>query len=673
MAYVTLTDVCKVFKGRDGGYFKALQGVNLDVNEGEFVSLVGHSGCGKSTVLNLVAGLLPVSSGVIRVKEQEVKGPGPDRMVAFQNHSLLPWLTLRQNIALAVDQVHHQKSSRERAEMVTEHLAMVKLTAAADRLPGQVSGGMKQRCGIARALSTQPKVLLLDEPFGALDALTRATLQDELVRIWEAHRITVLMVTHDVDEALLLSDKIVLMSNGPAAKVADVMTVELARPRHRLKVVDDPNYYRQRGELHYFLNKCKREKAKPARTVHSVSSTGALLPSGLEKEELVLGFVPLLDCAPFAVAEAEGLFAQHNLKVQLSREPSWRAISDGVREGRLDAAHMVAGMPLSETLGVGGRERFSVVTALTLSRGGNAITFGWELQAAGVTSRETLARYIARLQEQGKPRLTFGVVHAASMQNLLLRDWLAGAGIDASRDLTLTVIPPPQMVANLEQGNIAAYCVGEPWNVRAVKKGLGFVPVTDADIWARHPEKVLGVSEAWAAAHPRTHQALLKALLAACRLCDDVEYRAQKLPGLLADRRFVGGDPEDVAACLTGPYPSGAEEPQRIPEFVQFFTDGANLCRTNETAWLLAQMCRWGQTEAPTEWTSLVTRHYQEVPLREAAAALGIELPAQAAHAITLDGCMSFEPASPEHYLRSVLIPEQSKVAAAVLPGEEAA
>lgn len=217
------------------GEFIALKNVNFQIEEGEFISLIGHSGCGKSTVLNLVAGLhLPTDGGVI-VDGREVAGPGPDRAVVFQNHSLLPWLTVYENVELAVKQIAKGKGKHWVREQVHHYLDLIQMSHASDKKPDEISGGMKQRVGIARALALQPKVLLMDEPFGALDALTRAHLQDSLMRIQAELKNTVIMITHDVDEAVLLSDKIVMMTNGPAATIGEVLDINLPRPRDRVR------------------------------------------------------------------------------------------------------------------------------------------------------------------------------------------------------------------------------------------------------------------------------------------------------------------------------------------------------------------------------------------------------------------------------------------------------
>lgn len=231
-----------------------LQNINLQVRKGEFVSLIGHSGCGKSTLLNLMAGLLMPTSGSLICAGREISGPGPDRGMVFQNHSLLPWLTCAGNVYLAVEKVFGEKEKKSQLkERTAAALALVGLTAAADKLPREISGGMKQRVGIARALAMEPAVLLMDEPFGALDALTRARLQDELLQIVARTGSTVVMVTHDIDEAVLLSDRIVMMTNGPAATIGEILSVDLPRPRDRLALAENPRYLHCRSAVLEFL------------------------------------------------------------------------------------------------------------------------------------------------------------------------------------------------------------------------------------------------------------------------------------------------------------------------------------------------------------------------------------------------------------------------------------
>jgi len=251
--YVLVEDVQMSFDTRQGK-FVALKDINLNIRRGEFITLIGHSGCGKSTLLNLIAGLLMPTSGVLICAEREIAGPGPDRGVVFQNHSLLPWLTCFENVHLAVERVFGATESKAQlAQRTSEALVLVHLSHAEHKYPHEISGGMKQRVGIARALSMQPKVLLMDEPFGALDALTRAHLQDELMKIVAATQSTVVMVTHDVDEAVLLSDRIVMMTNGPAATIGEILEVDLGKPRNRLALANDAHYHGLRGAVLEFL------------------------------------------------------------------------------------------------------------------------------------------------------------------------------------------------------------------------------------------------------------------------------------------------------------------------------------------------------------------------------------------------------------------------------------
>jgi len=251
--YLELSQVAIDFPTPQGP-FTAVTEVNLKIQKGEFVSFIGHSGCGKSTVLNIVAGLYRATRGGVILEGREVTEPGPERAVVFQNHSLLPWLSAYENVALAVSQVFGgSKSKAEMRDWIEHNLELVKMMHARDKRPDELSGGMKQRVGIARALAMQPKVLLMDEPFGALDALTRAHLQESLMEIQAGLGNTVIMITHDVDEAVLLSDRIVMMTNGPSATIGTVLDVRLPRPRNRVQLADDPEFNRCRSEVLHFL------------------------------------------------------------------------------------------------------------------------------------------------------------------------------------------------------------------------------------------------------------------------------------------------------------------------------------------------------------------------------------------------------------------------------------
>jgi len=262
IAFLELSDVSIEFPTRKGP-FKALDNVNLKIAKGEFISIIGHSGCGKSTVLNIVAGLYKATTGGVILGGKEVDEPGPDRAVVFQNHSLLPWLSCYQNVELAVKAIFKKRMTKAEMKAWIEHnLHLVHMDHAMHKYPAEISGGMKQRVGIVRALAMQPTVLLMDEPFGALDALTRAHLQDSVMEIQSDLKNTVIMITHDVDEAVLLSDKIVMMTNGPAATVGEVLHVELERPRDRLQLANDTQYNAYRAEVLKFLYERQRRPAE---------------------------------------------------------------------------------------------------------------------------------------------------------------------------------------------------------------------------------------------------------------------------------------------------------------------------------------------------------------------------------------------------------------------------
>ncbi len=286
--YLIIENVTKAFTSGKSET-QVLSSINLKVRRGEYISIIGHSGCGKSTLLNVVAGLAQATSGNVILDGKEVNEPGPDRSVVFQNHSLLPWLTVYENVALAVDKVFgKRKSATERRQWAEHNLSKVGMDHAFDRLPSEISGGMKQRVGIARALAMEPKVLLLDEPFGALDALTRAHLQDEVMRIHADLGTTVLMITHDVDEAVLLSDRIVMMTNGPAATIGEILTIDLERPRNRLDLSDNSHYNHLRHEVLRFLYE-KQRKVEPMARAPSVASPASTTSAACSSPRRAVG------------------------------------------------------------------------------------------------------------------------------------------------------------------------------------------------------------------------------------------------------------------------------------------------------------------------------------------------------------------------------------------------
>ena len=657
--FVEVDHVDRIFDLANGGQYIALKNIELKMQQGEFVSLVGHSGCGKSTLLNIMAGLDQPTNGGVVLEGREVTQPGPDRMVVFQNYSLLPWLTVYQNIELAVNKVMGDLPVAERQGIIDRHVDLVGLRNAVHKKPNELSGGMKQRVAIARALAIRPKLLLLDEPFGALDALTRGNLQDQLMRICEESKITCVMVTHDVDEALLLSDRIVMMTNGPEAQIGQILHVPMQHPRHRLEVVNHPSYYTLRNEMIYFLNQQKREKKRKSKKVVAIAR------HGLEKVNLNIGFVPLIDCAPLMVAKELGFFAKHGLEeVTLSREPSWKAILEGVASNRLDAAQMVAGMPLAMTVGFNDNPPLPMVISLVLSRNGNAITFDKDIYDQGVRSLEdfaALVKHPSDESDESKSR-TLGIVHPTSMHNLMLRYWLASGGIDPDQDVNLAVIPPAQMVSNLQSNNIDGYCAGEPWNSRAVHEGLGVIMATDLDIWAGHPEKVLGVREDWVNQYPQTYLALVKALMEACEYCDDRRNREEILE-LLCKPEYVGSTPEYTRPGFIDAYNYGrGEVPRSLLRFNQFYVDRSNYPQQIESLWILTQLARWGITPFPKNWVEVLQRIHRLDVYREAAQELDFPIAEPDRLPFALFDEVIFNPNDPLGYLKQFAIAQPIQI-----------
>jgi len=280
-SFLVINNVSKVYPTPKGPY-TVLEDINFTAKEGEFICVIGHSGCGKSTLLNMVSGFNTPTTGEVTLEGKLITKPGPDRMMVFQNYALLPWKTVYENVYLAVKTAFPEKSKEEKDKITREHLEMVGLTEAANKRPTQISGGMKQRVAIARALSIRPKMLILDEPFGALDAITKEELQEELLQIWREYRVTVLMITHDIDEALFLADRLVMMTNGPHAKIGEVLEIPFARPRVRSQVMEDPRYYELRNYALDFLFRRFAHDEVPEEDIKPVKATvPSVVPSGV--------------------------------------------------------------------------------------------------------------------------------------------------------------------------------------------------------------------------------------------------------------------------------------------------------------------------------------------------------------------------------------------------------
>jgi bicarbonate transport system ATP-binding protein len=458
------------------------------------------------------------------------------------------------------------------------------------------------------------------------------------------------MVTHDVDEAVLLSDRIVMLTNGPGSKIGGILEVDIPRPRQRLTVVHHPSYYSLRSEMIYFLNRQKRVKQWQAKP-HKV-----LARHGLEKVNLDLGFVPLAACAPLAIAEAKGFFTKHGLdEVHLVRETSWRGVVDGLLDRTLDSALMPSGMPVWMTAGGHGGDPTPIVSALTLSRNGNEVTLAKRLAEQGVN---TVDDYRSWLHSHEREPHRIGIVHPASMHNLLLRYWLAANGIDPDNDVHLQTLPPAQMLADLKDGSIDGYCIGEPWNFRANREGHGVPIVGDLEIWSGHPGKVLGAREDWALAYPNTHIALTKALLEACRYCAEPNHW-QEMGELLSDRRYLGMKAELIHfSAQTGDAFAPHGEPHHL-----FFGAGLNRPSRTEHLWIMTQLARWAEIPFPRNYVEILERICQVGVFSTAARELGLEEVSYQRQGIELFDGRPFNSEDPIGYLNAVSLHRDFSVA----------
>ena len=596
-AFLTVDDVSQVFPLADGGRYVALKDIDLEIREGEFVSLIGHSGCGKSTLLNLLAGLTQASQGGILIEGRQVTEPGPDRMVVFQNYSLLPWKTVRQNVAMAVNRVLADRSAADRREIVTRNLAMVGLGAAEEKYPAELSGGMKQRVAIARALAIRPRLLLLDEPFGALDALTRGNLQEQLMRICQEAGVTTVMVTHDVDEALLLSDRVVMMTNGPEAGIGQVLTVPFPRPRQRLAVMEHPEYYQLRSELIGFLQQQRRLRQRRASAGVPPAPLRVVAPKTVR-----LGYLPGLDVAPLAMALERRLFDGERVSVIPVSFANWERLEQKLRAGDLQAAITSASTPLALNLGLGGESPWAAITPMTVSRNGNAFCLARRLREAGLRSRAELAAW---LKERHEP-LHIALSQRHGIPELLLRHWLAGGGIDLERQVRFSVMSPMTMVGALRGERIDGFIAGRFRVALAVAERFGSVMATDLDIWSGHPEKVLTCAEGWAENHPEALEALAAGLMRGAELCDD-GGRREELTAVLSQPQWLGSQ---AALALRSQFADEDGSGTRLP-YNRYHSDRAHVPNRAEGAWLLSQFSRWGWCPFPSNRVELLAQAYR--------------------------------------------------------------
>jgi nitrate/nitrite transport system ATP-binding protein len=687
--FLTIDDVTKVFPLKEGGHYMALKDIDLEISEGEFVSLIGHSGCGKSTLLNLLAGLTQASSGGILIDGREVSEPGPDRMVVFQNYSLLPWQTVRQNVALAVNSVMASSSVAERKQTIDRSIAMVGLSHAADKVPAELSGGMKQRVAIARALSIRPRLLLLDEPFGALDALTRGNLQQQLMQICQEAGVTTVMVTHDVDEALLLSDRVVMMTNGPEAEIGQILTVPFARPRQRLEVIEHPDYYHLRGDLIGFLHQQRRlrqHRSSVAAAAGVVAASSlAEAPSGTAAarvdrgqgsakglpparnqgsrgpEPIRLGFLPGLDIAPLALALDQGLFDAAAIKVVPVPFARWDRLEEKLLAGDLQVAITSATTPLALNLGLGGRGPWPAITPMTVSRNGNALCMARSLLAQGVQRRADLRQWLLNRDQP----LTLAVPDRGSMAELLLRHWLASGGIDPERQVHFTPLSPMTMGGALRTEQIDGFIAGRYRVAEAVEDRQGYVLATDLDIWSGHPEKVLTCSEGWAEAHLDALDALGAGLMQAAERCDDGDQRPQ-LTKILSQNQWLG---RRAAIAIRRQFDYGNDEKAPVLlQFNRYHFDRAHIPNRAEGAWILSQFSRWGWSPFPSNRVELLSQVYRPDLCDRALALAGYPSLRPDRHPFCLADDIPFDQDDPLAYLKALPGAPEPPIAPIPLP-----
>lgn len=548
--FVQIQNVRKTFKTAQGDY-TAVRNINLTVSQGEFVAFIGHSGCGKSTVLNMIAGLYQPSEGTVKVEGREIKAPGSDRAMVFQNYSLLPWMSVSENVFQAVDSVYEKQMTREQKRaMSNKFIEMVGLGKHKDKLPGQLSGGMKQRAAIARAFATKPDVLLLDEPFGALDALTKGALHDELLEIWNqsaenGRKQTIFMVTHDIDEAIYLCDRIVVFTNGPGATIGEVIEVPIPRPRDK-RMISQLSAY---GEI-------------KARLI-DLLSVGSLGAARRERDDLSVrvGFVPLTDCAPLVMAKELELDHKYGFKLELEKQSSWANVRDKLLTGELDAAHCLWSLPLSVASGATEPKGSLLPIAMTMSANGQAVTLSPGSFPIEFGDLPGLKNAVELLRVQRGEPLTFAATYAGGTHELWLRTVLEAAGVNRD-DYRVITIPPPQMVINLQNGKIDGFCAGEPWNALAASRNAGWTFLASQDVWRDHPEKALVASPHFVQEKSEMLKSLIKAVLEACLWLDkpeNLDRAAQKL----ALPEYVGTAVENIAGRLMGTYDLGGEAGQK--------------------------------------------------------------------------------------------------------------
>ena len=644
MPLLELRNVTKGY-GKGAARVDVLHDLSLSVEDGEFVAIVGYSGMGKTTLISLIAGLIRADSGDVFAMGRPVVAPGPDRGVVFQNYSLLPWLSVQDNVQLAVDQVFPKESGEQRTQRTLDAIAKVNLSPAVHKKPGELSGGMRQRVSVARALAQNPQVLLLDEPLSALDALTRAQIQEEIVRIWQTEKKTVVLITNDVEEGLLMADRVIPMSVGPGAKLGPDFVVDLPRPRDRRALQHDAKFRHLKAQIvDWLTGPGKQPGGRPASAGLKKTTTSAT--------DLTIGFLPLTDAAPFIVAHECGLFKKHGLNVKLKRQSSWTQITDALCAGQLDAAHLLFGLPIAATLGLLGKSKAALVIPWIASRNGQAITLSCRY-AGKVNADPSTLKPVVDAANAAEKSLTFATTHPLGTHAMWLRYWLGAGGIHPDVDVSLTTVPPAAMVAGLRRDTLDGLCVGEPWNAAAVRERVGFTAITSQEIWRDHPEKVLGVTEQFANQNPAVVKAMCKALHEASVWLDDAKNKPAAAR-MLSPAHYVNAPADLIEKRLRGDIGYGDGRTKDFGDGAMTFSHrNANYPQLKYVTWWLTQLRRWGMADGPIDYDAVARRVARFDLYHQAMNEIGYTHFAEDKGTDILFDGHAFNPADPEGYARS--------------------
>ena len=607
MPLLELRNVSKGY-GKGSARAEVLRNLSLSVEDGEFVAIVGYSGAGKTTLISLLAGLIRPDAGEVIAFDRPVTAPSPERGLVFQNYSLLPWLSVLDNVLLAVQQVFGSEPSAAQRRRALDAIAQVKLTPAIDKKPSELSGGMRQRVSVARALAMNPRVLLLDEPLSALDALTRATVQDEIVQLWQREQKTVVLITNDVDEGLLMADRIIPLSAGPGASLGPSFKVDIERPRDRKALNHDPRFRAIRTQVIEWLIGPGKQNRVPRQKAKAPTAMASKPRSGVEVQDVTIGFVPVTDAAPFIIASERGLFRKHGLRVRLRRMTGWMPAMDGLSNGSVRATHLPISLAVASAVGLLGQHRPAFVFPFVVSRNGQAISLGRRYESQVTVDAHALKPLIDAANSEDRTP-TFAVPHPLSTHALWLRYWLGSGGIHPDVDVNLTTMPPQTMVASLRSGAIDGMCVGEPWPAVAISDGgVAFTAMTSQEIWHDHPEKVCAFNEAFANSNPNTVKAMCKALHEAGAWLDEPANR-EEAARIMAPPHYVNCPAATIAGRLLGRYEFGDGRRKDFGDLgITFNRRNANYPQRKFVLWMLSQFRRWGMLESAPDYEAVCRR-----------------------------------------------------------------